>query len=620
MRYHPLALIALLLALNSILVYAIAAPDNSSDPSLANETDDSGFRPEANGFSFQNYGEDPTIVDLTPVEMQRMFGDKVCASTADGKCVLTYPAKQWMDEAVAAMAYGHCEGIAVLSNLLYYNQLSPGKFEGNSTIALSLQNELLQREIGYWWVTQVTSPGGSSKVSQSPSAVLDVLANAFSEGRNSKEWWVMGIYLPDGSGGHSITPYAVEDMGNGISRIQVYDNNWPKEHRFVEVDKNSNSWRYVASINPNEPSEVYTGNASTKSLEIVSISSRLGQQECDFCDDDGNSSLNNSKGALKGQKHIQIWQDGRANTLVTDENGQRAGVLESGEIINEIPGAEVRNLRFGFGMEHPPVIFVPMQQGTNPHITINVSSKANISSINISSKANYSEGNEGEASTRANTTIIAPGLSIASSIPDLRDGQQETIDLMPAGVGYAVNFSNNQALSPEISIDTNYQHIIISGINIDPEGRINIAMNPIEGSFSMRTLGNINPGTLRLQSAYIDPKSGEISAFHSLGLSLQQNDGVSLKFADSASKFGMPSLSIAHENGDTENALLLLEDAPGNALRDSFDSSVRDILSSPYFADLQGTEFSSSIGSIGTPASGAGHTNSTTPTTPGRGA
>src|SRR5512146_1511962 len=94
MRWHPLVLIALLLAPNAILVYATAAPDNSSGQSGSADKDDSGFRPDINGFSFQNYGDDPSIVDLTSVEMQRMFGDKVCASKADGKCVLTYPAKR----------------------------------------------------------------------------------------------------------------------------------------------------------------------------------------------------------------------------------------------------------------------------------------------------------------------------------------------------------------------------------------------------------------------------------------------------------------------------------------------------------------------------------------------
>ena len=59
-----------------------------------------------------------------------MFGDKVCASTAGGKCTLTYPAERWMNQAVSAMKLGHCEGIAVLSSLMYYNQTSPSLFGG----------------------------------------------------------------------------------------------------------------------------------------------------------------------------------------------------------------------------------------------------------------------------------------------------------------------------------------------------------------------------------------------------------------------------------------------------------------------------------------------------------
>lgn len=575
MRWHPLVLIAMLLAPNAILAYAIAAPDNSSAQAVTTEIDDNGFRPDINGFSFQNYGDDLSTVDLTSVEMQRMFGNKVCASTADGKCVLTYPAKRWMDEAIKAMGYGHCEGIAVLSDLIYYNQLSPSKFGGNSTIALSLQNEMLQREIGYWWVTQVTNPGGSNKVYESPNSVLNALVKAFGEGQNATEWWVMGIYQPDGSGGHAITPFAVEDIGN-TSRIQVYDNNWPKERRFVEVDRSSNSWRYVASVNPNEPEDVYVGNASTKSLEIVSVSSRLGPQECDFCDEDNDSGLNSTKGALNGQKHIQIWQDGKASTFVTDEQGRRSGVLESGVFVNEIPDAEIRNLRFGFGMdiEHPPVIFVPMQSGMAPHI------KATINSMNNSEK------------DKVDIAIIAPGLAVASSIPDLGQGQQQSIDLVPAEDGYEVSFLSSRALSPTISIDTNYQEITISGVNIEPDGSVSISMNPAEGSFIMKSIGNINPGTLQLQLTSIDQKSGESFAFHSLGHSLRPNDGISLNFADSQNKVGIPSLSISHENGDAEKVLLVLRDIPGETYLGPFDSIVKNILSSP---ELAGVDFRGSF-------------------------
>jgi hypothetical protein len=216
---------AALLSLYAAIFCAIGAENNSSVFLNGTEINDSGFRPDIDGFSFQNYGANPQTVDLTPAELQRMFGDKVCASTAGGKCVLTYPAERWMNRAVSAMKSGHCEGIAVLSSLMYYNKTNPGIFGGSSVIDLSLQDVLLQREIGYWWTTQVTSPGGSRKVLDSPQKVLDTLAAAFGSGSGAGEWWVMGIYLPDGSGGHAITPYAVEDLGNGTARILVYDNN-----------------------------------------------------------------------------------------------------------------------------------------------------------------------------------------------------------------------------------------------------------------------------------------------------------------------------------------------------------------------------------------------------------
>jgi hypothetical protein len=174
-------------ALLSLMFCAVGAENNSSVFLEGAEINDSGFRPNIDGFSFQNYADDPVTVDLTPAELQRMFGYKVCASIAGGKCTLTYPAQRWMNQAVSAMKSGHCEGIAVLSSLMYYNKTSPALFGGSSVIDLSLQEELLQREIGYWWTTQVTSPGGSKKVLESPQAVLDTLASAFANGSGSGE-------------------------------------------------------------------------------------------------------------------------------------------------------------------------------------------------------------------------------------------------------------------------------------------------------------------------------------------------------------------------------------------------------------------------------------------------
>ncbi|MBN1234684.1 MAG: hypothetical protein JW999_01390 [Methanotrichaceae archaeon] len=526
----------------------MGAVDNSSISPDGPGINDSGFRPDIDGFGFQNYGEHPETVDLTPEEMQRMFGDQVCASMVGGKCILTYPAERWMNQAISAMKFGHCEGIAVLSSLMYYNQTHPNLFGGNSTVDLSLENVLLQREVGYWWITQVTSPGGSKKVLESPQAVLDTLAQAFFEEKGANEWWVMGIYLPDGSGGHAITPFAVEDSGNGTARILVYDNNWPRDSRFIEVDTLSNTWRYQSSINPDEPDSLYSGNASTKNLEIVSLSSRLGQQQCDFCGaesaatDENAEVKNGSKGTLQGAKSIQIWQSGKARALITDENGQRVGLLESGRFVNEIPGAEIRNLKFGpagMGIAHPPVILLPLALINDSHLAININSTANDSQKN-----------------QADTTIIAPGFALSASVPDLGRGLNQSMDLFSEGEAYNVSISANRQLSPTISIDTNYQRITLSGLKIDPSGRINISMDPAFGAFSMSTLGNLKPGTLQLLMTSLDPASGASSTFKSLDLMLRPDDAVSMDLAGSFSEAGSPSLAVSRKNGGRQEMSL----------------------------------------------------------------
>jgi hypothetical protein len=596
MKQQYLAAVALL----SLMFCAAGAENNSSVFLEGAEINDSGFRPNIDGFSFQNYAEDPVTVDLTPAELQRMFGDKVCASIAGGKCTLTYPAQRWMNQAISAMKSGHCEGIAVLSSLMYYNKTSPALFGGSSVIDLSLQEVLLQREIGYWWTTQVTSPGGSKKVLESPQAVLDTLAEAFANGSGSGEWWVMGIYLADGSGGHAITPYAVEDRGNGTARILVYDNNWPKDSRFIEVDTLNNSWRYLASSSPDEPNSLYSGNASTRNLEIVSLSSRLEQQQCDFC---GEQSVAANESAAGNTKNIQIWQSGKARALITDESGQRVGLLESGQLVNEIPGAEIRNLKFGpvgIGSDYPPVILLPQALINDSHLTIEINSTSN-----------------GSQKNQADTAIIAPGFALASSVPDLGMGQNQSMDLFQEGVAYNVSISANRALSPTISIDTDYQRITLSGLKIDPSGRINISMNPALGAFSMSTLGNLKPGTLQLLMTTLDPASGASSTFKSLDLMLRPDDAVSMDLAGTFGEAGTPSLAVSRKNGGRQE--MSLQTVSRNVPEDLPTDLPKDM---PKIADannLTGSEVPGSIPSSGGDMSGSGMSIPSSASMPGMG-
>ena len=236
----------------------------------------------------------------------------------------------------------------------------------------------------------------------------------------------------------------------------------------------NNSWRYQASDSPDEPDSLYSGNASTKNLEIVSLSSRLGQQQCDFCKNEDPAAINASL------KNIQIWQSGKARALVTDENGRRVGLLDSGQMVNEIPGAEIRSLKFGLagiGSTHPPVILLPLALAKDSHLAIEINSTAN-----------------GSGKNEADTAIIAPGFALASSLPDLRQGQQQVMDLFQEDEAYNVSIGANRQFSPIISIDTDYQTKCLTGLNLEPAGRINISMNPALKDFRMSTLENPQAG------------------------------------------------------------------------------------------------------------------------------
>src|SRR5438309_1069668 len=91
---------------------------------------DSGFRPEKDGFGFPNYTNSKRPQNMTPAEMHRMFGDKVCEPGTESQpdCTLVPPATQWMDTIDNVMGNGHCGGMAILSELFYTQKANLGDF------------------------------------------------------------------------------------------------------------------------------------------------------------------------------------------------------------------------------------------------------------------------------------------------------------------------------------------------------------------------------------------------------------------------------------------------------------------------------------------------------------
>ncbi len=253
------------------------------------EAVDLGFRANPNGFKFANGSAKPYKANipgsefLTVKGMQLMFGDEsVCGGQTSGdNCKPTLAAKKWQEDINLKMNTGQCEGLAVLALSMFKGHDQPILLAAGKNSAFELDYGSSVREaVGRYYAYQFTENVVKSVVKGTPTEVLTQLSAHLKFKPNDPV--TLGFF--GDTGGHSTIPYAIEDKGKGVYQIKMYDNNWPDQERFLEVDTQADTWIYnYASRNPSEPVQAWTGDAKTKSLEFTPLSSRLQKAECPFC-------------------------------------------------------------------------------------------------------------------------------------------------------------------------------------------------------------------------------------------------------------------------------------------------------------------------------------------------
>jgi hypothetical protein len=471
---------------------------------------DLGFRPDANGFGFPNYGGQGET-NLTPSDVRRMFGDKVCATLEGDQCVLTPPGEQWLQQINQAMNGGHCEGMAVLSNLFYTGKVNPADFGAATVPQLQIAgNEPLQREIAYWWATQATQPARSGIVEQTPSGVVNTLQTAFAAGPSGSDQYAVGIYKRDRTGGHAITPYAVEDRGNGVYWIMVYDNNYPGAARAIEVDTNADTWRYSGSTNPAEPADEYEGDAQTKTLELAPITPRLDQQQCPFCEAPAAASTSGRLLAPMSQasqpQYNEVWLEGDADLLITDDQGHQVG-FKDGKFINEIPGATSNGNKFGvdvWDIDAEPVYYIP----ANVDFTISI------------------DGGRLTEPTTSTVTMIGSGYALEVSDILLAPGQVDTLDVSPDGslLSYRTESGATPYMLVAIETDASDYLFGVYGEQMAPGEALNLSLDTKQGWLSVDSIDNKAPGSYSLVVAKYDDQGQQV--FGADGIELAPDDVV----------------------------------------------------------------------------------------------
>jgi len=143
------------------------------------------FDVNTDGYQFQNYGNDPPRVasdDLGKDDVFLMFGAAACQSgTTAATCVLSGPAKEWMEAQNGYMKGGHCDGFSASSMRLFQSlpfkgKSTPATFQPGAanTINLNLEQPI-ENYIAYYWTTQVLPEVSSQKYIAGPVSIVNKL-------------------------------------------------------------------------------------------------------------------------------------------------------------------------------------------------------------------------------------------------------------------------------------------------------------------------------------------------------------------------------------------------------------------------------------------------------------
>lgn len=214
------------------------------------------------GFSFENerdkasydefkgvYGNNATIclgafgkcITRIPDPMYSIYYEAAYKSWAsgDGSCVgmaatslrmatspAEYPPQRFFDQAYFANG---------LPGLPENNQLppKPARFDPRNLWGEIRVNHGVQTSAEYI-NERLDDIRGTDRTKGNPNARLaELRANPFAN--------LLCLRANNNSGGHCVTPYAVEDISPTVSRIWIYDNNFPENpYRYVDIDQVSN--------------------------------------------------------------------------------------------------------------------------------------------------------------------------------------------------------------------------------------------------------------------------------------------------------------------------------------------------------------------------------------------
>ena len=150
----------LLLVSTSLVSCFKRRAEEDDNPTKSNMIADIGFRPQKNGYPFQNEGGKYPLTPgiFTASGVVKMFGKDACVGGDVKSCKLTPAANEWMGIVNRHMNIGQCEGMAVSALTFFKKKDNPGDYTNGATSAHDLTHKAAQGLIGYYWAFQMLNP------------------------------------------------------------------------------------------------------------------------------------------------------------------------------------------------------------------------------------------------------------------------------------------------------------------------------------------------------------------------------------------------------------------------------------------------------------------------------
>lgn len=527
---------------------------------------DMGFRPNPDGYSFENYAgkkkNGKPVPELTLNDLIKMFGDAdVCIKLVNGKCTPREEALDWLNMLNNDIPGGHCEGMAVSSLLIFKALDEASNYTTGAEKTFDIKfGPKVQSLISYYYYLQYVDPVASEYSLEEQSKPSEVLAKVIASMQDGADDPVnLGFYggEPDEHGwlaGHSITPYAVEDEGNGIYHIMVYDNNWPdKDDAYMEIDTVNETWSYdLSAQNPDYEPQVWEGDADTQTLAALPLSVRTGTLVCPWCDGSAGSAPNST--SMKGNSgvslvsstnktavggtNMQISLQGSGQLLIENTQGQKLG-YENGKLVSEIPGARVIRPRTGSNTPMAPVFYVPKGQEYN---------------ISLSGQ-NMSDGATG------NSTITLFGSSMSATVSDITLSKGDLHKLSVSADAQNLGFTaGNSTAKPTFRISTtvssgpgavqnsptsyNFQ---VGSVNLASGQQLDFNLSKQSGQLNLKALNATSALNYNLDITRTDTNG--TSAFKKLNVILNATDTHKFNFGG----WKINGVAIEVDKGSTGN-------------------------------------------------------------------